>query len=115
MTDKPLRIAAATTGHRKLDDAINEFGGSKTFTIIDVEKGRVKNVEVTENPSAALSHGKGPVAAKHLADKGVETVVAGEIGPGASAILKELGIKIILVKPGEKVLDALRGKGIVKE
>ncbi|MGC8961983.1 MAG: NifB/NifX family molybdenum-iron cluster-binding protein, partial [Candidatus Bathyarchaeia archaeon] len=98
MTDKPLRVAASTTGYKGLEDAINEFGGSKTFTIIDVEGGKVKNIEVVENPSATLSHGRGPIAAKSLSDKRVDIVISGEVGPGASAMLKELGIEIIQVK-----------------
>ncbi|MEM2864849.1 MAG: NifB/NifX family molybdenum-iron cluster-binding protein [Candidatus Bathyarchaeia archaeon] len=115
MTDKPLRVAAATKGYDELDDSINEFGCSKTFTIIEVEKGDVKKVEVMENPAATLSHGRGPVAAKNLVEKEVDVVIAGEIGPGASAMLKELGIEKITAKTGEKVLDALREKGLVKD
>jgi len=110
-----IKIAVATIDYKELDDAVSsEFGSSKTFTIIEIEEGKVKSVKVIENPAATLKHGKGPVAAKHLANIGVSIVISGEVGPGASTMFNELGIKKLLVKPGEKVMDALKELGIIK-
>ncbi len=111
-----IKIAVATTGSEKLKDTVSsEFGGSKTFTIIEVENGKIKSVNVIENPASSLIHGKGPVAAKHLANLGVNIVISGEVGPGASTMLEELKIKKLLVKPGEKVIDAIKELGIIKD
>ncbi|MDI6805953.1 MAG: NifB/NifX family molybdenum-iron cluster-binding protein, partial [Candidatus Bathyarchaeia archaeon] len=90
------------------------FGHAKTFTIIDIKDGSVKNVEVMQNPAASLSHGKGPVVAKYLAEKKVKIVISGEVGPGASTMLNELSIKILTAKSGEQVQDVLRTNSLVK-
>ncbi|MEM2882398.1 MAG: NifB/NifX family molybdenum-iron cluster-binding protein [Candidatus Bathyarchaeia archaeon] len=65
-------------------------------------------MEVARNPGAPLGHGKGPVAAKHLADMGVGMAICGEFGLGASTMLEELGIKRAIVEPGKRVIDALK-------
>ena len=49
-----LRIAVATKKHKGLEDAVSEvFGKAKTFTIVDVEDGEVKSVQVIDNPAAS--------------------------------------------------------------
>jgi predicted Fe-Mo cluster-binding NifX family protein len=116
MEKKLTRIAVATVGDMGLEDAISpEFGYSRTFTIIDVENGEIKNVEVMENPAGNIAHGRGPIIGKCLADKDVEIVVTSEIGPGASAILEQLGIKVMMGKAGQKVEDVLREYKLVRQ
>jgi predicted Fe-Mo cluster-binding NifX family protein len=112
---KNLRVAVATTGNKGLEDEVShEFVHTKTFTIIDIQDGKVKNVKVIKNPAALLSHGKGPVVAKYLADMKVNMVVSGEVGPGASTMLNELKIKTLTVKSGEQVIKVLRNNSLVK-
>ncbi|MGQ9506820.1 MAG: NifB/NifX family molybdenum-iron cluster-binding protein [Candidatus Bathycorpusculaceae bacterium] len=112
---KRLRVAIATTSNKGLDDTIShEFGHSKTFTIIDIQDENVKNVEVIKNPASSLSHGKGPVVAKYLADMKVNMVISGEVGPGASTMLTELKIKILTAKSGEHVINVLRTNSLIK-
>jgi len=115
MEKKLTRIAVATVGDGKLEDVVSpEFGHSRTFTIIDIEDGEIKNVEVLEKPAKNMTHGRGPVVGKSLADKGVNIVVTSEIGPGASAILEQLGVEIVMTKAGQKVEDVLREYKLVK-
>jgi predicted Fe-Mo cluster-binding NifX family protein len=110
-----LRVAVATTGDKGLEDTVShEFGHAKTFTIIDVQNEQVKNITIIQNPAASLSHGKGPVVAKYLADMKVNMVISGEVGPGASVMLNELAIKILRVKSGEQVINALRANSLIK-
>ena len=106
-----VRVALATTGHGGLEDKVSQvFGKSKTFTIIDVEEGEIKSVQVVENPVASYPHGAGPIAVKTLADMGVQVVLAAEVGPGVAALLDYHGMKWIIVKPGSKVDDVVREK-----
>jgi len=109
------RIAIATVNNKGLEDIIsNTFGYSKTFTIIDIENGNIKNIKIIDNPAGSITHGRGPIIAKRLSDMKVEIIISSELGPGASTILKELGISNINVKPGLKVLEVLKENKLIK-
>jgi len=104
-----LRIAVPTKSHNGLEDVVSEvFGRAKTFTIVDVEDGEVKKVEVIDNPAVSYEYGAGPVAVKTLADLGVNTVIAGELGPGASNLLEHYNIDRLLLKPNARVADSIK-------
>jgi predicted Fe-Mo cluster-binding NifX family protein len=104
-----LKIAIPTKAYASLEDTVSEvFGKAKTFTIVDIENGQVKKVRVIDNPAASYDYGAGPVAAKTLADLKVDFVMATELGPGASGLLRHHGIKEVSVKPGTRVTDAIR-------
>jgi len=104
-----LRIAVPTKTHEGLDDVVSEvFGKAKTFTIVDVEDGEVKNVQVIDNPAASYEYGAGPVAVKTLADLKVNLVMAAELGPGASGLLEHYKISQLSVKPNTKVADSIK-------
>jgi predicted Fe-Mo cluster-binding NifX family protein len=104
-----LKIAVPTKGSKGLDDVVSEvFAKAKTFTIVEIENGQIKNVQVIDNPAASYEHGSGPVVAKMLADLKVDYVLAVEIGPGALELLEHHRIKRILVKPNTEVSDAIK-------
>jgi len=92
-----------------LDDTVApRFARCPTFTLIDVEGGRIVNVEVRDNPYMAYPHGAGFAVAQFLANLGVNVVLAPMIGPNAQQALSSLGIRVQLVPAGMKVRDALR-------
>ncbi len=104
-----LRIAVPTKTRAGLEDVVSEvFGKAKTFTIVDVEDGEVKNVQVIDNPAASYEHGAGPVTVKMLADLNVDLVVTAELGPGALTLLEQHNIKKASVKPNTKVADSIK-------
>jgi predicted Fe-Mo cluster-binding NifX family protein len=104
-----LRVAIPTKADKGLEDVVSEvFGKAKTFTIVDVEDGQIRNVRVIDNPGASYEYGSGPIAVKTLVDLKVNYVLAAELGPGASELLKHHGIKKVLIKPNTKVIDAVR-------
>ena len=106
---RKLKIAVATKKHKGLEDVVSEvFGKAKTFTIVDVEDGEVKNVQVIDNPAASYEYGSGPVAVKTLADLKVNLVMAGELGPGASNLLEHYKINRFSVKSNKKVTDSIK-------
>jgi len=109
-------IAVATMGEQGLEDRISShFGRSKVFTVIEIENGEVKNVQVVQNPAASLSRGIGRTVARHLASMGVCTVISGELGLGASTALNELRMKKLVVTPGQRVIDVLRKNDMVSQ
>ena len=104
-----LKIAVPTKAYAGLEDTVSEiFGKAKTFTIVEVENGQIRNVHVVDNPAASCDYGSGPVAVKTLADLNVDFVLVAELGPGASGLLEHYHIRKISVKPNTKVSDAVK-------
>jgi predicted Fe-Mo cluster-binding NifX family protein len=103
------KIAIATNGYDGLEDTVsNIFGKAKTFTVVNVEDGKTKNVRIIDNPAAVYEHGSGPIAAKALAELRVDLVIASQLGPGALELLEYHKITPILVKPGSTVAESVK-------
>jgi predicted Fe-Mo cluster-binding NifX family protein len=106
---KTLKLAVPSKGDGGMRDVVSDvFSRAAYFTIIDVVDGEVKEVTVEENTASGLKQGTGPIVAKTLRDKGVDIVVAGELGPGARTLLEMSGIEMIRVNPGIKVSAAVK-------
>jgi len=74
---KKLRIAVATNGKKGLEDTVSEvFGRANTFTIADIEHGKIQILRILENPALQYEHGAGPIAVKELVDSTVNLVMA---------------------------------------
>lgn len=104
-----LLIAVPTVGELGLKDRVsNVFSRAETFTILKVKGKKIQGVTVEKNTASALKQGAGPLAIKELNDKGVDTVLCPELGPGAKTMLDAFGIKTIRVESGIKVSQALK-------
>lgn len=104
-----LRIAVATKGRDGLEDVVSDvFGRANTFTVVDAEEGKIKNVEILDNPALSYKHGAGPIVVKMLVDSGVNMVLSAELGPGASALLEQHNVAHIAVKPDTSVKESVR-------
>ncbi len=109
MGTEKLRVAFATIAHGGSQDTVSKvFGRSNTFTVIDLEGDKIKDIEVLENPALSYKHGAGPIVVKMLVDRGVNVVVGAELGPGASALLEQHNVAHIIVRPGIVVNEAIR-------
>ena len=103
------RIAVATNGNDGLEDVVsNVFGRAKTFTIVDVEDGKIERINVVENSAVSYNHGAGPIVVKMLVDKGVDVVLSNELGIGAAELLKQFSIAHIKVEPGTNVKEVIK-------
>ena len=103
------RVAIPTKGKGGLEDVVSEvFGRANTFTVVDMEDDVIKNVKVLKNPAVSYQHGAGPIVVKMLIDSGVNVVLSGELGPGASALLEQRNIMMIAVKPGIPVPETIK-------
>ncbi len=101
-----MRIAVSTTSGG-LDDKVSEvFGRAVSFTIVDVEDGDIRNVDVIRNDFAVRGGGAGIAVSQFLADKGVEVVLTGNVGPNALSVLNSAGIKVYRAG-GLKVSEAI--------
>jgi predicted Fe-Mo cluster-binding NifX family protein len=109
MSLRKLKIAIPTKGKGGLEDVVsNVFGRANTFTIVDVEKGVIKNVKTLKNPAVSYKHGAGPIVVKMLIDADVNMVLASELGPGASALLEQHNITTTTAKPGTDVENSVK-------
>ena len=101
-------IAIATNGKNGLKDVVsNVFGRAKTFTIIEVEDGKIDRVNVLQNPAVSYNHGAGPIVVKMLVDTGVDLVLAYQLGLGAEGLLKQHNVQHIPVLPKTNVREAV--------
>ena len=69
------------------------FGRCKYFLIVEVENNEIKTTNAVENQGALQGHGAGLKAAEQIGKLKVDTVITGDLGPNATNILKQLGIK----------------------
>lgn len=108
MTPKEL-IAVPTEGDRGIRDRVSGiFAKAPFFTFVEVIGGKRTGVTVEENEASKLAQGTGPLVMKNLKDKGVDVVLAGDIGPGAKTLMEIGGIGLSRVEPGTKVSEAIR-------
>jgi predicted Fe-Mo cluster-binding NifX family protein len=104
-----LRIAIPSKAQGGLEDVVSDvFGRANAFTIVDVEKGVIKNVKVLENPAVSYQHGAGPIVVKMLIDAGVNVVIAAEFGPGVSTLLDQHKVTKITVRAGNSITESIK-------
>lgn len=85
-----IGVSATSPG---LDAQIDpRFGRCQYFIIVDSD---AMSCESCENASMAASGGAGIQAAQFIANKGVEVVLTGNVGPNAHTTLEAAGIRII--------------------
>ena len=89
-----MRIAISSTG-KDLESQVDvRFGRCSYFIIAEVEGKEIKSSESIENTSAAQMGGAGITAAQMVADKKVDAIITGNMGPRAFTVFQQLGIEI---------------------
>lgn len=86
-----MKVAVSATGNTLESIMDQRFGRAAYFLIADPETMRF---EAIDNQATASAGGAGITAAQTLADKGVEAVITGNVGPNAMNVLKAAGISI---------------------
>ena len=94
-----MKIAVASTGLTLQSSVSTVFGRSPNFIVVDLENDETKNVLPIENP-AKNERGAGNLAAQFIIDQDVEALILGEMGNVAFGILRNAGIKIYKIRPG---------------
>lgn len=108
-----MKIAVSTMSGGLNDKVSEVFGRAGSFTIVDVENGDIKSVEVVRNDYAVRGGGAGIAVSQFLANKGVNVVLTGNVGPNALSVLNSAGIKVYRasgMKVGEAVEKFLKGE-----
>jgi len=96
-----MRVAISTD--KELVSA--HFGRCPSFTIVDVEEGKITKKEIVDNPG----HQPGFIP-QFLHEKGVNCIVAGGMGMRATGFFNELGIQAIVGVSGkiDEVIEKLQ-------
>ena len=99
-----MRIAVTAQG-TDLDSAIDpRFGRCRSFVIADSDS---DEFEAFSNDGVMASGGAGTQSAQFLANKGVDAVITGNVGPNAARALEAAGIEVYSTAAGT-VRDALQ-------
>jgi len=92
-----LKVAVSAT-EGSLDAQVDpRFGRCSHFVVVDAE---TMVFEAIPNVSAAATSGAGIQAAQTVADRGVQAVITGNVGPNAYQVLSSAGIKIMIGASG---------------
>jgi len=87
-----MKIAISSDGD-SIDSSVDQrFGRCKYFLIADIENKKVKKTEAVLNEGAEQGHGAGIRAAEQVGELKVKSILTGQLGPNASAVLGKLGI-----------------------
>jgi predicted Fe-Mo cluster-binding NifX family protein len=100
---------AVSSKKEGLDSTIDSrFGRCPFFTIIETDSDEIKTYESIENPGMREARGAGIVAAQAVVDKGVESVISGNVGPNSFNALSQSGIKIYSASEEMTVEEAVK-------
>ena len=86
-----MKIGITSTGENLDANVDQRFGRCKYFIIVDTDS---MKFEVLSNENAMASGGAGIQTAQTIANKGVEAVVTGNVGPNAFQTLSAAGIRV---------------------
>ena len=108
-----MKIGITSTGENLDADVDQRFGRCRYFIIVDTES---MEFEAVSNENAMASGGAGIQAAQTIANKGVDAVITGNVGPNAFQTLSAAGIRIYTGVSGKirETIDKCK-KGELKE
>jgi predicted Fe-Mo cluster-binding NifX family protein len=86
-----MKLCITSTGNDLNSKIDQRFGRCKNFLFVDID---TLETEAVPNPAAIAGGGAGTKAAQLVADKSVEAVLTGNVGPNAYTALEAAGIKI---------------------
>ena len=86
-------IAVSADGDKLYSKVDQRFGRSPYFIVMDVKGDKVGAFNAIKNEGAKQGHGAGIKAAEQMGKLKVEAVITGQLGPNATNVLNELGIK----------------------
>ncbi len=99
-----MKIALSAEGNHLNAAVDHRFGRCAYFIIYDSETGEY---EAVENPAAQARGGAGTQSAQLMAEKEVEVLLTGAVGPNAERGLSALGVRVVTNVEGNSVRDAI--------
>jgi len=97
-----MKIAVSSTDKNIESNVSDVFGRCPYFIIAEIKDQKIEKTEAIENKNINQMSGAGISAAQLMAEKDVNTVITGNVGPRALDVLKQFNIEIYF------------GEGVVK-
>ncbi len=98
-----MKIAISSTDKNIESNVSDIFGRCPYFVIAEIEDGETKRTEIVENKSTDQMSGAGISAAQLIAERNVNAVITGNVGPRALDVLRQFNIAVYY------------GDGLIKE
>lgn len=98
-----MKIAVSSTDKGIESNVSNVFGRCPYFIIAEIENQKIEKTEAIKNEGMDQTSGAGISTAQLMAEKDVNAVITGNIGPRALDVLKQFNIEVYF------------GKGVAKE
>ena len=98
-----MKICITSTGPSLDSEMDSRFGRCQYFIFVDPES---LELEAVENPNLGAAGGAGIQSAQLVANKGIEVLITGQVGPNAFTTLQAAGTKILVGASG-KVREVL--------
>lgn len=98
-----MKIAVSSMD-KTIDSNVSDiFGRCPYFIIAEIRNQKIEKIEAIENKSTNQMSGAGISAAQLMAEKNVNAVITGNVGPRALDVLRQFNIEIYY------------GDGVIKE
>lgn len=103
-----MKIAVSSASNAALNSTVDpRFGRCAFYTIIEVEEGKIINVQSLSNSAASEFFVAGVQALQILVEHGVTTIITGTVGPKSFYELRNAGIPVYTVESDVNVSQAL--------
>ena len=89
-----MRVAISSKNKVIESNVSDVFGRCPYFIIAEIKNNKIENTETIKNESACQTGGAGISTAQLMAEKNVDTVITGNIGPRALDVLSQFKIDI---------------------
>jgi predicted Fe-Mo cluster-binding NifX family protein len=89
-----MKIAVSSTGKSIESNVSDVFGRCPYFIIAEIKNQKIEKTEAIKNESTDQTSGAGISTAQLMAEKDVNAVITGNVGPRALDVLKQFNIEI---------------------
>lgn len=110
-----VRIVATTLDSNGLDSRISHmFARAPYIIVVDIVNGVVSRMDSIQNPFIQIPRGAGRSFTQWILSIGANTVIASNIGMHMLEMLQRSGVKVHIVSPGTRLIDALKSLRYLK-
>ena len=107
-----MKIVVSSTGKNIENNVSDVFGRCQYFIIAEIKDDKIGKIGAIKNESANQMGGAGISSAQLMAEKDIDVVITGNVGPRALDVLKQFNIEIY---SGEGIVKNVLQEFIVKK